>query len=53
MTEETGTDTGEASWRARSACYLNEFLDNLFGFTIPDSISKAPEADGVTSERAV
>ena len=23
--------------------YLNELLDNLFGFTIPESISKAPE----------
>ena len=27
--------------------YLNEFLDNLFGFTIPDDLSNAPEADGI------
>ncbi len=26
--------------------YLNELLDNLFGFTIPDSISQAPEQGG-------
>ena len=27
--------------------YLNELLDNLFGFTIPESLSQAPEAGGV------
>jgi amino acid transporter len=27
--------------------YLNELLDNLFGFTIPDSFSQAPEQGGV------
>ncbi|HEX2409747.1 MAG TPA: amino acid permease, partial [Solirubrobacteraceae bacterium] len=33
--------------------YLNELLDNLFGFTIPDSISNAPEADGVINLPAI
>lgn len=27
--------------------YLNELLDNLFGFTIPESLSQAPEQGGV------
>src|SRR3954469_22134065 len=27
--------------------YLNELLDNLFGFTIPDNLSQAPEQGGV------
>jgi basic amino acid/polyamine antiporter, APA family len=27
--------------------YLNEFLDNVFGFTIPQSLSSSPESDGV------
>ena len=26
--------------------YLNELLDNLFGFTIPESLSQAPEQGG-------
>jgi basic amino acid/polyamine antiporter, APA family len=33
--------------------YLNELLDNLFGFTIPDSISNSPELDGVINLPAV
>jgi basic amino acid/polyamine antiporter, APA family len=33
--------------------YLNELLDNLFGFTIPDSISQAPEQGGVLNVPAV
>jgi basic amino acid/polyamine antiporter, APA family len=33
--------------------YLNEFLDNVFGFTIPDSLSIAPEADGIFNLPAV
>jgi basic amino acid/polyamine antiporter, APA family len=33
--------------------YLNELLDNLFGFTIPESLSNAPEADGVVNVPAV
>jgi APA family basic amino acid/polyamine antiporter len=33
--------------------YLNELLDNLFGFTIPDSISSAPEQGGVFNVPAV
>ena len=33
--------------------YLNELLDNLFNFTIPDSISNAPEADGVINLPAI
>jgi basic amino acid/polyamine antiporter, APA family len=33
--------------------YLNEFLDNVFGWTIPDSISNAPEQDGVFNLPAV
>jgi APA family basic amino acid/polyamine antiporter len=33
--------------------YLNELLDNLFGFTIPESISNAPEADGVINLPAI
>jgi APA family basic amino acid/polyamine antiporter len=33
--------------------YLNELLDNLFGFTIPDSISQAPEQGGVLNLPAV
>jgi APA family basic amino acid/polyamine antiporter len=33
--------------------YLNELFDNLFGFTIPTSISQAPEQDGVFNFPAV
>jgi APA family basic amino acid/polyamine antiporter len=33
--------------------YLNELFDNLFGFTIPDSISQAPEQGGVLNIPAV
>ena len=33
--------------------YLNELLDNLFGFTIPESISQAPEQGGVFNVPAV
>ena len=33
--------------------YLNELLDNLFGFTIPDSVSTAPEEGGVFNLPAV
>lgn len=33
--------------------YLNELLDNLFGFTIPENISNAPEADGVINLPAI
>src|SRR4051794_5112708 len=33
--------------------YLNELLNNLFGFTIPDALSKAPEAGGVFNLPAV
>jgi basic amino acid/polyamine antiporter, APA family len=33
--------------------YLNELFDNLFGFTIPDSLSNAPEQDGVFNLPAV
>src|SRR5919109_3107417 len=33
--------------------YLNELFDNLFGFTIPTSISQAPEQDGVFNLPAV
>jgi basic amino acid/polyamine antiporter, APA family len=33
--------------------YLNELLDNLFGFTIPDSLSNAPEADGIINLPAI
>jgi basic amino acid/polyamine antiporter, APA family len=33
--------------------YLNELLDNLFGFTIPESISQAPEQGGVLNVPAV
>jgi basic amino acid/polyamine antiporter, APA family len=33
--------------------YLNEFFDNLFGFTIPDSIANAPEQDGVINMPAI
>jgi APA family basic amino acid/polyamine antiporter len=33
--------------------YLNELLDNLFGFTIPDSISQAPEQGGVFNLPAI
>jgi basic amino acid/polyamine antiporter, APA family len=33
--------------------YLNEFLDNIFGFTIPDSLSNAPEEDGIFNLPAV
>jgi len=29
--------------------YLNELLDNLFGFTIPHSLSASPEQDGVVN----
>ena len=33
--------------------YLNELLDNLFGFTIPESLSQAPEQGGVLNIPAV
>ena len=33
--------------------YLNLFLDNVFGFTIPDNLSNAPEADGVINLPAI
>jgi basic amino acid/polyamine antiporter, APA family len=33
--------------------YLNELLDNLFGFTIPDSLAQAPEQGGVINIPAV
>ncbi|MFC7493310.1 MULTISPECIES: amino acid permease [unclassified Nocardioides] len=33
--------------------YLNEFFDNVFGFTIPDSLSQAPEQGGVFNLPAV
>ncbi len=33
--------------------YLNELLDNLFGFTIPDNLSNAPEADGIINLPAI
>jgi basic amino acid/polyamine antiporter, APA family len=33
--------------------YLNQLLDNLFGFTLPDSISNAPEEDGVINLPAI
>src|SRR5262249_42637662 len=33
--------------------YLNELLDNLFGFTIPKAIAQAPEAGGVLNIPAV
>jgi basic amino acid/polyamine antiporter, APA family len=33
--------------------YLNEFFDNLFGFTIPEAISQAPEQGGVFNVPAV
>ncbi len=33
--------------------YLNELFDNLFGFTIPESISQAPEQGGVFNLPAV
>jgi len=33
--------------------YLNELFDNLFGFTIPDSLANAPEQDGVFNLPAV
>ena len=33
--------------------YLNEFFDNLFGFTIPDDLSNAPEQDGIFNLPAV
>jgi basic amino acid/polyamine antiporter, APA family len=33
--------------------YLNELLDNVFGWTIPDSLSNAPEQDGVFNLPAV
>src|SRR5215218_1619826 len=33
--------------------YLNELFDNLFGFTLPDSISNAPEEDGVINLPAI
>jgi APA family basic amino acid/polyamine antiporter len=33
--------------------YLNEAFDNLFGFTIPDDLSNAPEQDGVLNLPAV
>jgi APA family basic amino acid/polyamine antiporter len=33
--------------------YLNELFDNLFGFTIPDAISQAPEQGGVFNLPAV
>ncbi len=33
--------------------YLNELLDSLFGFTIPESLSSSPEAGGVINIPAV
>jgi basic amino acid/polyamine antiporter, APA family len=33
--------------------YLNEAFDNLFGFTIPEDLSNAPEQDGVFNLPAV
>ena len=33
--------------------YLNELFDNLFGFTIPDSLSQAPEQGGIVNLPAV
>ena len=33
--------------------YLNELFDNLFGFTIPDSLAQAPEQGGVINLPAV
>ena len=33
--------------------YLNELLDNLFGFTIPENLSNAPEADGIVNLPAI
>jgi len=33
--------------------YVNQLLDNLFGFTLPDSISNAPEEDGVINLPAI
>jgi basic amino acid/polyamine antiporter, APA family len=33
--------------------YLNEVLDNLFGFTIPENLSNAPEQDGILNVPAV
>ena len=33
--------------------YLNELFDNLFGFTIPESLSQAPEQGGVINLPAV
>jgi amino acid transporter len=33
--------------------YLNELLDNLFGITIPESLSRAPEQGGVLNLPAV
>jgi basic amino acid/polyamine antiporter, APA family len=33
--------------------YLNELFDNIFGWTIPDSLSNAPEQDGVFNLPAV
>jgi basic amino acid/polyamine antiporter, APA family len=33
--------------------YLNELLDNLFGFTIPADLANAPEADGIINLPAI
>jgi basic amino acid/polyamine antiporter, APA family len=33
--------------------YLNQFLDNLFGFEIPDALSQAPEQGGIFNLPAV
>jgi basic amino acid/polyamine antiporter, APA family len=33
--------------------YLNEFFDNVFGFTIPDNLSNAPEEDGIINLPAI
>ncbi|MFI7062375.1 amino acid permease [Kribbella sp. NPDC050124] len=33
--------------------YLNELLDNIFGWTIPDSLSQAPEQGGVFNLPAI
>jgi basic amino acid/polyamine antiporter, APA family len=33
--------------------YLNQLLDNLFGFQIPEALSKSPEAGGVLNVAAV
>ena len=47
------TPDGAAAVAVGWSQYLNEFLDNVFGFTIPDSLSNAPEADGVINLPAI